>query len=99
MTQQRGKSPRGIGDAVAEKIEEAFGKPPGWMDTMPIAVPEIEEPGAEVSMAVALTSIRDLASPRSQVTLDRMIAAAKAGELEDDDWALLDAIVERIRKR
>ena len=50
-------------------------------------------------MAVALTSIRDLASPRSQVTLDRMIAAAKAGELEDDDWALLDAIVARIRKR
>lgn len=35
VTQQRGKSPRGLGDGVAEKIEHAFGKPHGWMDTAP----------------------------------------------------------------
>lgn len=37
VTQQRGKSPRGLGDEVAEKIERAFGKSHGWMDTAPAA--------------------------------------------------------------
>lgn len=37
VTQQRGTSPRRLGDAVTERLEAAFEKPAGWMDTAPTA--------------------------------------------------------------
>jgi hypothetical protein len=35
--------PRGLGDQLAEKLERAFGKPPGWFDQPVSEVAEVRE--------------------------------------------------------
>ena len=96
---KKDRNPRRLGDDAARRIEKALGLPRGWMDSLSSVDTAQPSPGAPISMTEALSSIRNLASPRSQMTIDRLVAADRAGELADEDWALIDAIVARIRKR
>lgn len=84
-----GKNPRkGIGDAVAEDIEKAFGLPSGWLDENrgDIAPPESSVPEEDFDSYAALIElsqeVRDF-SPREWAEIKayaRVIRARKGGE-------------------
>lgn len=71
-------NPRGMGDALAAKLERAFGKPEGWMDT-PLTDP-------------VLGNVKDV-SPKRRVPLISWVRAGMWGDVVDtyhpgeaDDW-------------
>lgn len=90
VIQSRGKRPRAMSDAYAQKIEQGLGLPEGWMD-QPHDTDQPRAAAAPTPPACAL-----LASPRARAALERIIAAARDGSLTDDDMELLARVARRM---
>lgn len=90
--------PRGMRKTTARKIEEGHGKPAGWLDTDHEIQSIDDGQDTEKTLAV-MRSWRLKASPRSQRVIDQLMLQAQLGTLGEDDWKLIEQVVQRLKKQ
>jgi transcriptional regulator with XRE-family HTH domain len=103
---------RNMGDVVARRIESGLDLPEGYMDIQhPVDGVEYQYPKTKGSKRIAISdgdnletllmSVRRMnqrLSPKTREVVAKIERAALNGKLKDEDWAILERLVECFEK-